>query len=143
MRNSPRALLDVNVLIALFHPEHVHHQIAHDWFADQEPQGWATCPLTENGFLRILTNPRGPVQDRRAIVFASLNSLCASEHHEFWPDSVSLRDDSLLDSDVHVSYLQLIDLYRGSGKTDLALAQMELLMETDANGNEPTTMPAK
>ena len=111
MKTSRRALLDVNVLIALFHPEHVHHQIAHDWLADQEPAGWATCPLTENGFLRILTNPRGPVQEGRAEVLASLNALCAHTQHEFWPDAVSLRDDTLFDPQVHVSYLQLTDVY--------------------------------
>ena len=48
-----RALLDVNVLIALFSPGHVHHETAHDWFADHRHHGWATCPLTENGFLRV------------------------------------------------------------------------------------------
>lgn len=111
MKTSRRALLDVNVLIALFHPEHVHHQIAHDWFADQESAGWATCPLTENGFLRILTNPRGPVQEGRTEVLASLNALCASERHEFWPDAVSLRDDTLFDPHVHVSHLQVADVY--------------------------------
>ena len=111
MTSSHRALLDVNVLIALFHPEHVHHQIAHDWFNDQESAGWATCPLTENGFLRILTNPRGPVQEGRAEVFASLNALCARASHEFWPDAVSLRDDTLFDPQVHMSYLQLTDVY--------------------------------
>jgi toxin-antitoxin system PIN domain toxin len=108
---SRRALLDVNVLIALFDDGHVHHEIAHDWFADHHTTGWATCPLTENGFLRIVTNPRGPVQDSRATVLTSLNALCGSEHHEFWPDAVSLRDDTLFDPQVHVSYLQLADVY--------------------------------
>ena len=108
---SRRALLDVNVVIALVDDGHVHHQIAHDWFSDHHAAGWATCPLTENGFLRILTNPRGPVEADRATVFASLNTLCASEHHQFWPDSVSLRDDTLFDPQVHVSYLQIGDVY--------------------------------
>jgi toxin-antitoxin system PIN domain toxin len=111
MRTSRRALLDVNVLIALFDAGHVHHEIAHDWFSDQQTSGWATCPLTENGFLRIVMNPRGPVREDRVTVFASLNALCSSEHHEFWPDTVSLRDDTLFDPQVHVSYLQLADVY--------------------------------
>ena len=50
------ALLDVNVLVALFNPVHVHQELAHDWFADHRASGWATCPLTENGFLRVLGN---------------------------------------------------------------------------------------
>jgi predicted nucleic acid-binding protein len=51
------ALLDVNLLVALFDPDHVHHEFAHDWFADHERDGWATCALTENGFVRVLANP--------------------------------------------------------------------------------------
>src|SRR5205807_1947335 len=51
------ALLDVNVLVALFDPDHVHHEPAHRWFAEQRGTGWATCPLTENGLLRVLTHP--------------------------------------------------------------------------------------
>ena len=57
MRHERPALLDVNVLIALFDPDHVHHGLAHDWFADNRTHGWATCPLTENGFVRVLANP--------------------------------------------------------------------------------------
>ncbi|HEY7215024.1 MAG TPA: hypothetical protein VIC28_10365 [Thermoanaerobaculia bacterium] len=51
------ALLDVNVLVALFDPDHVHHEAAHTWFAAHRGAGWATCPLTENGLIRILSNP--------------------------------------------------------------------------------------
>ena len=51
------ALLDVNVLVALFDPDHVHHDLAHDWFADHRSRGWATCPITENGVIRVLANP--------------------------------------------------------------------------------------
>jgi len=52
------ALLDVNLLVALFDPDHVHHDPAHDWFVDSREQGWATCPVTENGVIRILSNLR-------------------------------------------------------------------------------------
>ena len=54
------ALLDVNVLIALLDPQHVHHDPAHHWFAEHSSAGWATCPLTQNGVLRILGHPRYP-----------------------------------------------------------------------------------
>ena len=50
------ALLDVNVLIALFDPVHGHHEPAHAWFAHNRPFGWATCPITENGLVRVLSN---------------------------------------------------------------------------------------
>ena len=46
------ALLDINVLVALFDADHVHHDFAHDWFIDHHERGWATCPVTENGFIR-------------------------------------------------------------------------------------------
>jgi predicted nucleic acid-binding protein len=52
------ALLDVNVLVAFFDPDHVHHDLAHDWFAGQRRSGWATCAITESGFVRVISNPR-------------------------------------------------------------------------------------
>ncbi|HWJ56793.1 MAG TPA: hypothetical protein VNR90_11235, partial [Vicinamibacterales bacterium] len=58
MSRSRIALLDVNLLVALFDPDHVHHDISHDWFAEQRGVGWATCPLTENGLVRVLSSPR-------------------------------------------------------------------------------------
>jgi uncharacterized protein len=108
---SRRALLDVNVLIALFDSGHVHHEAAHDWFTDLHEHGWASCPITENGFLRYLTHPRRPVEEDRPTVFASLRKLCASPHYEFWPDAVSLRDETLFDPGVIVSAHQLTDVY--------------------------------
>ena len=60
------ALLDVNVLVALFDSSHVHHEVAHDWFADHRAQGWATCPHTENGFVRVLANPAYGLERLRA-----------------------------------------------------------------------------
>lgn len=50
-------LLDVNVLIALFDSAHIHHVQAHEWFSKNAFQGWVTCPVTENGLLRILSHP--------------------------------------------------------------------------------------
>lgn len=51
------ALLDVNVLVALFDPDHVHHEAAQAWFSANRLHGWATCPLTENRLVRILSHP--------------------------------------------------------------------------------------
>lgn len=51
-------LLDVNVLIALFDPAHIHHGSAHNWFAEIGQSAWATCPVTENGVIRIVGDPR-------------------------------------------------------------------------------------
>jgi toxin-antitoxin system PIN domain toxin len=91
MSRSRVALLDVNVLVALFDPDHVHHELAHDWFSDNRSEGWATCPLTENGLVRVLTNPRyGSSVSTVAAVVARLRRFRGSGHHEFWPDGLSI-----------------------------------------------------
>jgi toxin-antitoxin system PIN domain toxin len=105
------ALLDVNVLIALFDETHVHHLVAHDWFADHRKLGWATCPLTENGFLRVLTHPRAGVVDDYARLLEHFRSFCGGAGHVFWSDSVSLTDERLFDPAVIVSHRQLTDVY--------------------------------
>lgn len=86
-------LLDVNVLIALFDPTHVHHEPAHDWFADNRGRGWATCPLTENAFVRILSRPlEGRPAERASALATHLRKFCRSSGHLFWADTVSLLD---------------------------------------------------
>ena len=105
------ALLDVNVLVALFDPSHVHHAAAHDWFADRGEEGWATCPLTENGLLRVLTHPRAGVEDDYQTLRAGLQKFCAARGHTFWPDAVSLHDDTLFDRSVVLTHRQLTDIY--------------------------------
>ncbi len=50
-------LLDVNVLIALMWPAHEGHARAQDWFSRESREGWATYPLTQAAFVRIITNP--------------------------------------------------------------------------------------
>ena len=85
------ALLDVNVLIALFDPAHVHHEAAHKWFAVSRAERWATCPLTENAFVRILSNPSYPGQTTTMEDAVSrLRAFCAEREHVFWPDAVSI-----------------------------------------------------
>jgi len=59
-RTAVRFLLDVNVLIALIDSSHVSHELAHDWFAREGRSCWATCPITENGLVRIIANPKYP-----------------------------------------------------------------------------------
>ena len=106
------ALLDVNVLVALFDAEHVHHEVAHDWLADNRRFGWATCPLTENGFVRVVSNPvrRGELLSVAGTT-QMLRRFCASGHHEFWPDDVSVRDEPLFVLSAARSHRHLTDMY--------------------------------
>ena len=106
------ALLDVNVLVALFDVDHIHHELAHRWFADHRARGWASCPLTENAFLRILSSPRyGPrfttISDLRVLI----KQLRSSGYHEFWPDDISLVEDDLLRPEHMHGPQQLSDVY--------------------------------
>jgi toxin-antitoxin system PIN domain toxin len=106
------ALLDVNVLVALFDPDHVHHDLAHDWFADHRAGGWATCAATENGFVRVVSNPRYRTDaPRPAVALDQLRRFCASGHHHFWADTVSLRDAALFDLTHARGHRQLTDVY--------------------------------
>jgi toxin-antitoxin system PIN domain toxin len=109
---SRTALLDVNVLVALFDPDHVHHDPAHDWFADHRASGWATCPLTENGLVRILSNPAyTPAAEPPSAIVRRLRSFCESGHHVFWPEDVSLRDEEGFAARMPVTSRQVTDAY--------------------------------
>jgi toxin-antitoxin system PIN domain toxin len=106
------ALLDVNVLVALFDPDHVHHELAHDWFADHRHHGWATCPITENGLVRVLSNPAYAGSTLRpAAVTGALARFRGSGDHTFWPATLSLTDASAFDLSVASGHGQLTDVY--------------------------------
>lgn len=86
-------LLDINALIALADPLHEHHEKVARWFVRVHQDGWATCPLTENGFIRIVGHPQYPEGPGTADAARRLlNALRAQPGHQFWPDSVSLCD---------------------------------------------------
>ena len=105
-------LLDVNVLIALIDPAHVQHDAAHDWFAKQGEKSWATCPLTENGVMRIVGHARYPNSPGTPAAVAQLMSgLCALPGHVFWPDDISLLDTKKLDASRLLSSAQVTDSY--------------------------------
>jgi toxin-antitoxin system PIN domain toxin len=108
-------LLDINVLIALADPEHEHHGKAEAFFLANHRAGWATCPLTENGFVRIVGHanyPKGPGSTGAASEV--LKQLCAKEGHHFWPDDVSVRALFNLPVSKHLTdhYLLSLALYR-------------------------------
>lgn len=112
-------LLDVNVLIALTDPAHVAHDDAHVWFADIGRHAWATCPITENGMLRILGNPKYPNSPGSpAQVSGILRSLRALRGHEFWSESFSVVAEAQVDVSKVLTSAQVTDTYL------LALAQL-------------------
>ena len=108
-----RALLDLNLLIALLDPDHVFHERAHAWWAANGRTGWASCPLTENGVVRIMSNPGYSRQLRLTPgdLISRLAGFAAQTDHEFWPDDVSLRDTTAFDHARLHSPRLLTDLY--------------------------------
>ena len=105
-------LLDVNVLIALLDPAHVQHDGAHGWFARLGRRGFATCPITENGLLRIVGHPKYPNSPGPpSSVASSLSAMRAMPGHHFWPDNISIADDSHIDAALLSSHSRVTDSY--------------------------------
>jgi uncharacterized protein len=106
-----RALLDVNVLIALHDQQHLHHEEAARWFIANARQGWATCPLTQNGCIRIMSQPGYPNPVPMGDALSMLGRSCSQPHHQFWPDDISLLDAKRLVHGRMHGHRQLTDLY--------------------------------
>ena len=105
-------LLDVNVLVALIDPSHVQHDAAHGWFGSEGHASWATCPLTENGVVRIVGHARYPNSPGTpAAVAALMKALCALPGHAFWADDISLRDAERIDTTRLLDSGQITDTY--------------------------------
>jgi uncharacterized protein len=102
------ALLDVNVLIAICDGHHIHHLHAAQWFSQHAKYGWASCPLTQNGVIRIL-----PQLTKRPVgqVIEQIHAMCASKHHHFWSDSLSIVDANKIDHDHLLGHNQITDIY--------------------------------
>ena len=123
-------LLDVNVLIALVDPAHVQHDQAHAWFARTGSKAFATCPLTENGLIRIAGHPRYPNSPGPpSAVVPSLAAMRGLPGHRFWPDGLSIADEGFFASGLLSSHSRVTDSYL------LALAH--------ANGGRLATMDRK
>ena len=105
-------LLDVNVLIALFDPAHPHHIVSHQWFASHGIKSWATCPMTECGFVRVVSNPAYKTVSATPEEAADrLRVFCQRPGHVFWPDSVSLSNASVFDLSHVKGHQQITDVY--------------------------------
>jgi uncharacterized protein len=83
-----RALLDVNVLIALLDAAHVHHSLTARWIDGAIDHGWASCPITQLGCIRVMSQPAYPNSQPVAQVAARLAEATRNQHHEFWGDSL-------------------------------------------------------
>lgn len=105
-------LLDVNALVALFWPAHESHVLMQDWFSENAKRGWATCPLTQAGFVRIAANPSfstyvvSPQQARRL-----LDENLAHRTHHFWPAQISYSEAVEPFGDLVRAYRQVTDAY--------------------------------
>ena len=92
-----RALLDVNVLISLLDQAHPHHQSAMSWLKAQIRHGWASCPITQNGCIRIMSQASYPGARSVSQIAERLRGALAHPAHEFWPEDVSLLDPGKID----------------------------------------------
>lgn len=106
-----RALLDVNVLIALFDEDHTLHRTALEWLDESGEAGWASCPLTQNGCMRVMSQPGYPNAMPIHVIAERLRDATAHSHHEFWPDGLSLLNKDVVDTSRIHGPKQLTDVY--------------------------------
>lgn len=106
-----RALLDVNVLIALLDSDHSLHTRAYAWFAAEASKGWASCPITQNGCVRIMSSSGYPNALPVRAVIERLAAAAAAPQHEFWSDDVTLLDAKVVDPLKVHGPRQLTDVY--------------------------------
>jgi uncharacterized protein len=132
---APVWLLDVNALVALAWDSHVHHVPMRGWFSTHRTDGWATCPLTESGFVRVSSNPRTlpspiTVEDARRVLAA----LRAVTGHRFLTDDVSLVDADVPSLTGHrqITDAHLLTLARRNGA---ALLTFDAAIATLAGGS--------
>jgi len=106
-----RSLFDVNVLVALFDPHHSSHGSAIDWFDAHGGSGWASCPITQNGCMRVMSQPTYKNLMPIAAIAQALREATSHPAHEFWPDDVSLLDRDIIDGTRVHGPKQLTDVY--------------------------------
>ena len=112
MKANKVALLDVNLLVALAWPNHIHHREAHRWFEQQQSRGWATCPTTQSGFVRVSSN-RKVIPGARTVeeVLRLLQRITDLPHHVFWHDDIELARSEYVSSGRLLGYRQVSDAH--------------------------------
>jgi hypothetical protein len=106
-----RALLDVNVLIALLDSDHALHTSATQWFAANAKEGWASCPITQNGCVRVMAHPGYPNALPVTAIVERLAGAAAQPQHAFWPDDATILDGAVVDTSRIHGPGQLTDVY--------------------------------
>lgn len=106
-----RALFDVNVLIALLDMAHPHHDVASAWLKTYIRHGWASCPITQNGCIRIMSQPSYPGARPPAMIIERLRKALIHPAHAFWPDDASIIDARSVDSTRIHGARQITDTY--------------------------------
>ena len=106
-----RGLFDVSMLLALFDSAHVFNVTARQWWSKNSDHGWASCPLTENGFLRVVSQRGYSSPPPLASALALLRGWAAPPRHAFWPDDVSLMDAKVFDHGHILGPGQITDIY--------------------------------
>lgn len=105
-------LLDLNILIALAWPSHIHHSDAHRWFSQEQIHGWATCPITQSGFVRLSSNPKIlPEAVSPQAAWLLLEQITRLPKHSFWADSIALTDSVIFRNANIIGYRQVTDAY--------------------------------
>ena len=110
-REPRRALLDVNVLIALLDADHLHHARASAWLSANIAAGWASCAITQNGCVRIMSQPGYPNALPAARVAQRLREASETPHHLFVPEDLSLLDATRFDTEQLLGHRQVTDAY--------------------------------
>jgi len=106
-----RALLDVNVLIALLDSAHVYHGRAMSWLEREIHHGWASFPITQSGCIRIMSHPSYPGALPLREVAQRLGEAVKSPEHEFWPDDLSLFSSEIFNWSYILGHRQVTDVY--------------------------------
>ncbi|MYC32180.1 MAG: PIN domain-containing protein [Chloroflexi bacterium] len=105
------SLLDINVLVALLDMMHLHHARSYAWFRYNRADGWLTCPLTQNGCIRILSQPRYQHPMSVATATEQLQVAVSLGRHQFIPDDISLLDHTRVRTPRIMGHRQITDVY--------------------------------
>jgi toxin-antitoxin system PIN domain toxin len=105
------ALLDVNLLLAIHDRRHTHHRLAVNWFRSNIEFGWSTCAITQNGFVRVVSQPTYPNPLTTTAAARTLQAATQHPAHQFWPCDTELVDPSQIDTNFLLGPKQVTDAY--------------------------------